>query len=52
MIKARESRESAKSNVATVKSHLDVANAFFNQGMIRNDLLEAQGESMHRAKSC
>jgi outer membrane protein TolC len=43
VIKARQQRELAKSNVATVKSHLDVANAFFNQGMIpKNDLLEAQ----------
>ena len=43
VIKARQQRELAKSNVATVKSHLDVANAFFNQGMIpKNDLLETQ----------
>jgi outer membrane protein len=43
VIKARQQRELAKSNVASVKSHLDVANAFFNQGMIpKNDLLEAQ----------
>jgi outer membrane protein TolC len=43
VIKARQQREVAKSNVASVKSHLDVANAFFNQGMIpKNDLLEAQ----------
>ena len=34
VIKARQQRESAKSNVASVKSHLDVAKAFFNQGMI------------------
>ena len=43
VIKARQQREVAKSNVASVKSHLDVANAFFNEGMIpKNDLLEAQ----------
>jgi outer membrane protein len=43
VIKARQQREAAKSNVSSVKSHLDVANAFFNQGMIpKNDLLEAQ----------
>jgi outer membrane protein TolC len=43
VIKARQQRELAKSNVASVKSHLDVANAFLNQGMIpKNDLLEAQ----------
>ncbi len=43
VIKARQQRELAKSNVASVKSHLDVAKAFFNQGMIpKNDLLEAQ----------
>jgi outer membrane protein len=43
VIKSRQQRELAKSNVASVKSHLDVANAFFNQGMIpKNDLLEAQ----------
>jgi outer membrane protein TolC len=43
VIKARQQRELAKSNVSSVKSHLDVANAFFNQGMIpKNDLLEAQ----------
>jgi outer membrane protein len=43
VIKARQQREAAKSSVSSVKSHLDVANAFFNQGMIpKNDLLEAQ----------
>jgi len=43
VIKARQQRELAKSNVASVKSHLDVANAFFDQGMIpKNDLLETQ----------
>lgn len=43
VIKARQQRELAKSNLSSVKSHLDVANAFFNQGMIpKNDLLEAQ----------
>jgi len=43
VIKARQQRELAKSNLSSVKSHLDVANAFFNQGMIpKNDLLESQ----------
>ena len=43
VIRARQQREVAKSNVASVKSHLDVSNAFFNQGMIpKNDLLESQ----------
>ena len=43
VIRARQQRELAKSNVSSVKSHLDVANAFFGQGMIpKNDLLEAQ----------
>jgi outer membrane protein TolC len=43
VIKARQQHELAKSNVVSVRSHLDVANAFFNQGMIpKNDLLEAQ----------
>ncbi len=43
VIKARQQREVAKSNATSVKSHLDVANAFFNEGMIpKNDLLEAQ----------
>ncbi len=43
VIKARQQHEVAKSNVSSVKSHLDVASAFFNEGMIpKNDLLEAQ----------
>ncbi|HVN70673.1 MAG TPA: TolC family protein [Desulfomonilia bacterium] len=43
VIKSRQQREAAKSNVSSFKSHLDVANAFFNQGMIpKNDLLESQ----------
>jgi outer membrane protein TolC len=43
VIKARQQQEVAKSNVSSVKSHLDVATAFFNEGMIpKNDLLEAQ----------
>ena len=43
VIRARQQRELAKSNVSAVNSHLDIANAFFGQGMIpKNDLLEAQ----------
>lgn len=43
VILARQVRGVAQSDVSSVKSHLDVANAFFNQGMIpKNDLLEAQ----------
>ncbi len=43
VIKARQIREVAKSSVTSVKSLLDVSNAFFNQGMIpKNNLLEAQ----------
>lgn len=46
VIKARQEREVAKSNVNSIRSHLDVANAFFSQGMIpKNDLLEAQVSS-------
>ncbi len=43
VIKARQLREVARSSVASVKSLLDVSQAFFNQGMIpKNNLLEAQ----------
>lgn len=43
VIKARQLREVAKTSVASVKSLLDVSNAFFNQGMIpKNNLLETQ----------
>ncbi len=43
VIKARQLREVATASVASVKSLLDVSNAFFNQGMIpKNNLLEAQ----------
>jgi len=46
VIKARQEREVAMSNVNSIRSHLDVANAFFSQGMIpKNDLLEAQVSS-------
>jgi outer membrane protein len=43
IVEAREILEVARSSAASIKAHLDVANAFFNQGMIpKNDLLEAQ----------
>jgi outer membrane protein len=43
VIEARQVYEVAQSGVSSIKAHLDVANAFFNQGMIpKNDLLEAQ----------
>ena len=43
VIKARQFREVAKTSVTSVKSLLDVSNAFFNQGMIpKNNLLETQ----------
>lgn len=43
VIKARQIRELAMSSLTGIKAHLDVANAFFNQGMIpKNDLLEAE----------
>ena len=43
VIKARQQHSVAKSNVSSVKSHLDVASAFFKEGLIpKNDLLEAQ----------
>ncbi len=43
VIKARQVYEVAQSGVSSIKAHLDVANAFYNQGMIpKNDLLEAQ----------
>lgn len=43
IVEAREILDVARSSAASIKAHLDVANAFFNQGMIpKNDLLEAQ----------
>ncbi|MCU0575450.1 MAG: TolC family protein [Desulfobacterota bacterium] len=43
VIKTRQLREVAKTSVTSVKSLMDVSNAFFNQGMIpKNNLLEAQ----------
>lgn len=43
VIQARQVYEVAKSGLSSIKAHLDVANAFFEQGMIpKNDLLEAQ----------
>lgn len=43
LIQARQTLEVARSASASIKSHLDVANAFFGQGMIpKNDLLEAE----------
>jgi len=43
VIEARQVYEVAQSGLSSIKAHLDVANAFFNQGMIpKNDLLEAQ----------
>ena len=46
VILARQVKDVAQSDVSSVKSHLDVANAFFTQGMIpKNDLLEAQVRS-------
>jgi len=43
VILARQVQGVAQSDVSSVKSHLDVANAFFNQGMIpKNDLLQSQ----------
>jgi len=43
VIEARQVYEVARSGVSSIKAHLDVSNAFFNQGMIpKNDLLEAQ----------
>jgi len=43
VIQARQILEVARSGSASIMAHLDVANAFFNQGMIpKNDLLEAQ----------
>lgn len=43
IIEAREILEVARSSSASIKAHLDVAEAFYNQGMIpKNDLLEAQ----------
>ncbi len=43
IIEAREILDVARSSAASIKAHLDVAQAFYNQGMIpKNDLLEAQ----------
>ena len=43
VIEARQVYEVAQSGISSIKAHLDVANAFFNQGMIpKNDLLETQ----------
>lgn len=43
IIEAREILDVARSSAASIKAHQDVANAFYNQGMIpKNDLLEAQ----------
>ncbi|MBN2297574.1 MAG: TolC family protein, partial [Deltaproteobacteria bacterium] len=43
VIEARQVYEVAQSGLSSIKAHLDVANAFYNQGMIpKNDLLEAQ----------
>jgi len=43
LIQARQTLDVAKSSTVSIKSHLDVANAFFKQGMIpKNDLLEAE----------
>ncbi len=43
LIQARQTLEVARSAAASIKSHLDVAGAFFGQGMIpKNDLLEAE----------
>ncbi|MGC9325179.1 MAG: TolC family protein [Desulfomonilia bacterium] len=43
VIEVRQVFEVARSGSASIKAHLDVANAFYNQGMIpKNDLLEAQ----------
>ncbi len=43
IVEAREILEVARSSSASIKAHLDVAQAFYDQGMIpKNDLLEAQ----------
>jgi outer membrane protein len=43
LIQSRQTLDVAKSSMASIKSHLDVANAFYSQGMIpKNDLLEAE----------
>jgi outer membrane protein len=43
VIKTRQLSEVAKASVTSVRSLMDVSNAFFNQGMIpKNNLLEAQ----------
>jgi outer membrane protein TolC len=43
LIQSRQTLDVAKSSMTSIKSHLDVANAFYSQGMIpKNDLLEAE----------
>ena len=43
LIQSRQTLDVAKSSQASIKSHLDVAGAFYGQGMIpKNDLLEAE----------
>ncbi|HOW99743.1 MAG TPA: TolC family protein, partial [Deltaproteobacteria bacterium] len=43
LIQSRQTLDVAKSSQASIKSHLDVASAFYGQGMIpKNDLLEAE----------
>jgi outer membrane protein len=43
LIASRQTLNVAKTSLASIKSHLDVANAFYSQGMIpKNDLLEAE----------
>ncbi len=43
LIQARQTLDVARSSMVSLKSHLDVANAFYNQGMIpKNDLLQSQ----------
>jgi outer membrane protein len=43
LIQARQTLDVARSSMASIKAHLDVANAFYGQGMIpKNDLLEAE----------
>ena len=43
VIESRQVYGVAQSGLSSIKAHLDVANAFYNQGMIpKNDLLEAQ----------
>jgi len=43
LIQARQTLDVARGSSSSLKSHLDVANAFYSQGMIpKNDLLESQ----------